>query len=110
VSGPVAPTAEHDSYLRALRRQIHDALGPYPLSAFRREITGGTVLLELILHPTGKIEQIVLLESSRHDVFDKAALEAVRSVRPRPFPPDVPHHVLRWHVTIVFELKLLKQR
>jgi TonB family protein len=105
----VVPTAEHDSYLRALRRQIHDALGPYPPSAFRRGITGGTVLLELILHPTGEIERINLLESSRHDVLDRAALRAARSVRPRPFPPDVPHQVLRWHVTIVFELKKLLQ-
>jgi len=99
----VAPTVEHDSYLRALRQEIQDLLR-YPQSAFNRKITG-TVLLELILHPTGKIEGIVLVEPSRHGVFDRAALEAVRSVRPRPFPPDVPHHVLRWQVPIVFELR-----
>jgi TonB family protein len=99
----VAPSGEHDSYLRALRRKIHDVLA-YPRSARSRGITG-TVLLELILHPTGKIEGIVLVEPSRHGVFDRAAVEAVRSVRPKPFPPDVPHHVLRWQVPIVFELQ-----
>ena len=101
--GPVAATPEYDAYLRTLSRDIHRAL-TYPWLARRRGITG-TVLVELTIQPTGEIDRVVVIESSSHDLLDRAALEAPRAIRARPFPPDVPRRALRWQLPIVFELK-----
>jgi periplasmic protein TonB len=101
--GPVAPSVEHDEYLRALRRHIHESL-IYPTAARRRGVSG-TVIVELIVKPTGDIDTVAVVRSSSHPALDEAALDAVRDVRPRPFPPGVPRRVLRVHLPIVFELR-----
>jgi protein TonB len=101
--GPVAPTAEYESYLRGLWRSIVE-VAAYPQAARRRELTG-TVLVELILHPTGRIEEVKVVGSSSHRVLDNAALEAVRAVRALPFPAHLPRRVLRVEFPIVFELQ-----
>jgi TonB family protein len=101
--GPVAPGAEYEAYLRGFRRRIHELL-IYPATARRRGVAG-TVLLELIVKPTGEIENVSLVQSSSHPELDGAALDAVRAVRPRPFPPDLPRRALRVHLPIAFELR-----
>jgi periplasmic protein TonB len=98
-----APSAAYDEYLRVLRRQIHELL-VYPTAARRRGISG-TVLVELTVKPTGEIERATLARSSAHPALDAAALDAVRSVRPRPFSRDLPRRPLRVHLPIVFELR-----
>jgi TonB family protein len=101
--GPVAPSAEYEGYLRDLRRHIHELL-KYPAAA-RRRGASGSVLVELILNQRGEIESASIVQSSSHPALDQAALDAIRAVRPRPFPLEVPRRALRVHFPIVFELR-----
>jgi protein TonB len=98
-----APTAEYEAYLRALRREIQDLLH-YPASARRRGLSG-TVRIEILLRPTGEIAEVTVLDSSSHAALDGAALEAVRALRPRPFPPHLPRRPLRVQLPVVFDLR-----
>jgi periplasmic protein TonB len=101
--GPVTPGAEYQGYLRLLRQLIHEQL-IYPAAARRRDLSG-TVLVELIVKPTGEIGNVSVVRSSSHPALDGAALDAVRAIRPRPFPAELPRRSLRVHLPIVFELR-----
>ena len=91
------------SYLALLRRRVQEAM-TYPSSARRRGLSG-TVHLEIALEPTGVISDVTLTRSSSHEVLDEAAIEAVRSLRRVPFPPDVRPRPLRVRLPVVFELR-----
>ena len=100
--GGGASVAEYADYIAHLRERIQTTLR-YPLPARRRGLTG-TVELELTVQPNGTIGGISVVESSSHPSLDDAALEAVRSLRPMPFPTGIPPRQLRLRLPVVFEL------
>lgn len=101
--GPGEPTAEYYPYLQRLRRQIQETI-KYP-SAARRRGLAGTVRVEIVLRPSGEIETVAVVGSSTHSVLDNAVLDAIRALRPLPFPPDLPRRRLRVELPIVFDFR-----
>ena len=60
--------------------------------------------LEVTIRPDGAIAAVTIVESSSHAALDDAALEAVRSLRPMPFPAGVPPRRLYVRVPVIFKL------
>jgi len=77
----------------------------YPESAREKQIQG-RVVVRFLITGDGQISSLEIVKSSRHDVLDKAALEAVRNAAPFPRPPaDLFKDALRVEITILFELR-----
>jgi protein TonB len=98
-----APGAEYGSYLAGVRRRIVDALR-YPPPARSRGLTG-TVYLEIFIKSDGAIGDVSVTGSSSHPLLDEAALEAVRSLEPQPFPRGLKPRPLRVRLPVVFDLR-----
>ncbi len=90
-------------YLSALRRRLQESL-EYPTAARRRGLSG-TVHLEIAIDATGRLGDVLLVRSSSHALLDDAALQAARSLRRVPFPPDVRPRPLRVLLPVVFDLR-----
>ena len=101
--GGGAPGAEYSSYLAGVRRRIVDALR-YPPPARRRGLTG-TVYLEIFIRSDGAIGDVAVTSSSAHPLLDEAALDAVRSLEPQPFPKGLKPRPLRVRLPVVFDLQ-----
>ena len=99
----VAPGAEYGGYLATMRRRILEALR-YPLPARSRGLTG-TVHLEIFIKPDGAISTVSVTNSSSHPLLDEAALDAVRSLAPQPFPKGLAPRPLRVRLPVVFDLQ-----
>jgi len=104
-SGPGggAPGAEYGGYLATVRRRFLEALR-YPPPARSRGLTG-TVLLEVFIKPDGAIGGVSVASSSSHPMLDEAALEAMRSLAPQPFPKGLAPRPLRVRLPVVFDLQ-----
>ena len=104
-SGPAggAPGAEYGGYLASVSRRILEALR-YPPPARSRGLTG-TVQLEIFIKPDGAISTVSVTSSSSHPLLDDAALEAVRSLAPQPFPKGLLPRPLRVRLPVVFDLQ-----
>jgi len=98
-----APGAEYGSYLAGVRRRILDALR-YPPPARSRGLTG-TVHLEIFIKSDGAIGDVAVTSSSSHPLLDEAALDAVRSLSPQPFPKGLKPRPLRVRLPVVFDLQ-----
>jgi periplasmic protein TonB len=98
-----APGAEYGSYLAGVRRRILDALR-YPPPARSRGLTG-TVYLEIFIKSDGAIGDVAVTSSSSHPLLDEAALDAVRSLSPQPFPKGLKPRPLRVRLPVVFDLQ-----
>jgi len=94
---------EYGPYLTSLRQRIQQSLR-YPASARRRGI-GGTVNVEILIYPNGTVGDVLLLDSSTHEVLDTAALDTIRSLPRMPLPPDVPARPLRIRIPVVFQMR-----
>jgi protein TonB len=103
VSGGAAGGPEYGRYLEDLRRRVQDLLR-YPATARRRGLSG-TVQLELTITPDGAIERVAIVRSSSHAVLDEAAVETLRALPARPFPPELPPRPLRVRLPVVFDLR-----
>ena len=101
--GGGAPGAEYGGYLAEVRRRIMDALR-YPPPARSRGLQG-TVYLEIFIKPDGAISDVSVTSSSSHRLLDEAALEAVRSLAPQPFPKGLKPRPLRVRLPVVFDLQ-----
>ncbi len=99
--GGVPP--EYRPYLQRFRQRLQEAL-VYPLMA-RRQGLSGTVELEVLLEPTGRVRDVRVVSSSSHAVLDDAAVESVRSMVPVPLPDSLPRRPLRIRVPLVFQLR-----
>jgi periplasmic protein TonB len=95
--------AEYGGYLAGIRRRIQESL-QYPTSARRRGIKG-TVNLEILIRADGAISSVSVAGSSSHSELDEAAVEAVRSLAPQPFPAGLRPRPLRVKLPIVFDLQ-----
>lgn len=94
---------EYGAYLERLRTRVQQVLR-YPSSARRRGLEG-TVTLELTLEPSGSVVEVTVVESSSHAVLDRAAVDAIRLLRPQPFSGGAARRVLRVRLPVVFELR-----
>jgi protein TonB len=94
---------EYTAYLGRFRRRVQAALA-YPLAA-RRQGLSGRVELEVLLDPSGRIASVRVLRSSSHAQLDDAALSTVKSVKPEPFPAELPRRPLRVRFPLAFELR-----
>jgi protein TonB len=90
-------------YLTALRRRLLESL-EYPMAARRRGLSG-TVHLEIAIDATGRLSEVLVVRSSSHALLDDAALQAARSLRRVPFPPNVRPRPLRVLMPVVFDLR-----
>ena len=97
------PGAEYGSYLSRMRGRIQEALR-YPPAARRRGLKG-TVLVEILIRPDGAITGVSVMGSSSHRLLDDAALEAVRSLPPQPFPAGLLPRPLTVQLPVVFDLQ-----
>jgi len=94
---------EYGPYLARLRQRVHEALR-YPLAARRRGLSG-KVELEVLIDAAGRVRQVEVVLSSSHVLLDEAAMDAVRSLPPLPFPRGVPARPLKVRLPLVFELR-----
>jgi protein TonB len=94
---------EYGPYLARLRQRVHEALR-YPLAARRRGLSG-KVELEVLIDAAGRVRQVEVVLSSSHVLLDEAAMDAVRSLPPVPFPRGVPARPLKVRLPLVFELR-----
>jgi protein TonB len=101
--GPGGIPAEYGPYLERYRRRVQDALF-YPLSA-RRQGLSGTVEIEVLLEPSGRVSAAKVLSSSSHAVLDAAAIDAVKRLDAEPFPASLPRRPLRIRLPLAFELR-----
>jgi len=76
----------------------------YPIES-RRSHEQGTVVLAVLLSPTGSVAEISVAKSSGFARLDKAALAAVRKWRWAPFKRDGVPVMVRGQVTIPFVLQ-----
>jgi periplasmic protein TonB len=78
-----------EGLLSAYRRALYSAVDSrkqYPLLA-RRGGMQGTVFLEVVINRDGRILRAELLQSSGHEVLDRAAMRLIRSMGKLPKPP-----------------------
>ena len=99
----VVAGAEYGPYLSQVRQLIQDTLR-YPPAALRRGVTG-TVHLELSIAATGRISSASVVTSSSHEMLDRAAVEAARTLPRVPFPKDLRAVPLTVRIPVVFELR-----
>jgi len=95
--------SDYAVYFARLRQRLQEVLR-YPPVARRRGITG-TVHLEIAVEPDGAIAAVSVIASSSHEILDRAAVDAARSVPRVPFPSDVRPRALRVRLPVVFELQ-----
>lgn len=101
--GSAGVPPEYGPYLRGFRQRVHEAL-IYPLAA-RRQGLGGTVELDVWLEASGRVRDVRVVRSSSHRLLDEAAVEAIRSLGPVPFPDSLPRRSLLIRIPLVFELR-----
>ena len=83
---PVSSGKEYDRYLSRLREKIV-AAAFYPRAA-RSRGWHGEVRLGFSVDPYGRLDQVELIESSRHSVFNRTAVSILEKASP--FPAPVP--------------------
>lgn len=94
---------EYGPYLARFRQRVQDAL-VYPLAARRRGLAG-TVELDVLIDPAGRVQTVKLSSSSSHAMLDEAAMDTVREMTPLPLPETLPARPLRVKLPLVFELR-----
>lgn len=95
--------AEYGPYLARFRQRVQDAL-VYPLAARRRGLSG-TVEIEVLIEPGGRVQNVAVSSSSSHALLDEAAADTVRQMAPVPMPETLPARPLRVKLPLVFELR-----
>lgn len=105
IPGGGGADSDYAAYYARLRQRIQEVVRyRYPPAARRLGVTG-TVHLEIAVEPDGAIGAVSVIASSSHDILDRAALDAARSVRRVPFPGGVRPRALRARLPVVFELE-----
>lgn len=75
----------------------------YPYQA-RRQRREGNVKLNFILHPDGRVSEVVVVESSRFHALDRAARQAVESISPFLIAANYLHAETEFNVDIDYRL------
>lgn len=96
------PSAKAE-YLARIRSRI-ESRKHYPHRARRQRIEG-TVVVRFVIGTDGRVDNVEIVESSRHRVLNEAALSAIRNASPFPRPPDgLSAGPMTLEVPIVFDL------
>jgi TonB family protein len=103
VAGGGGGGGDYAVYLSRLRKRIQETLR-YPPAARRRGVTG-TVQLEIAIEPDGAVGSVSVIGTSAHEILDRAAVDAARSVPRLPFPDDMRPRGLRVRLPVIFELE-----
>lgn len=74
------PVENHDALMQLVYRAVNQHKH-YPYMA-RRLGQQGKVSLNFVMHPDGQVTDVVVVESSRHSVLDRAAEQAVVAISP----------------------------
>jgi TonB family protein len=101
--GPGGVPPEYAPYLARFRQRVVEAL-VYPLAA-RRQGHAGRVELEVLLEPSGRVGRVKVAVSSSNTALDEAAVDAVKAVKPIPFPEDLPRRPFLVRLPLVFQLR-----
>lgn len=92
-----------DDYFDMLRLKI-ERHKKYPATARQRQIEG-KVIVRFAISSEGRLSSLRIASSSRHDILDQAALNAVKDAAPFSSPPpDLFKGPLLVEIAIVFEL------
>lgn len=96
------------TYLSTLAQQLAQlAQNTYPKRAKRRHWEG-TVTLSFTIFPNGRIAQVRVVDSSRRDILDRAALDIIKErmhSRFKPFPDEIKRTQWQIQVPIRYELR-----
>jgi protein TonB len=95
--------SEYAGYYARIRERIQESLR-YPAIARKRGLAG-TVQLEIGIAADGAFSMVSVIGSSSHEMLDRAAVDAARSVRRIPFPAGVPGRPLTVRLPVVFALE-----
>jgi protein TonB len=88
------------AYMEAWRSKV-ERVGNlnYPDEARRRNLSG-SLILEVIIEPNGKVHEMIVRRPSGHAVLDDAAQRIVALAGPfAPFPPDIARDTDYLHIT-----------
>jgi periplasmic protein TonB len=103
--GGGGPGSDYDAYYARLRQRLGEVLrSRYPSAARQLELRG-TVHLEIDVEPSGAIGAVTVVTSSSHEILDRAAVNAVRSLSRVPFPSNVRPRALKVRLPVVFEVQ-----
>jgi protein TonB len=82
-----APPVQQSGPRTVTDAQVGYLTRPSPIYPIRSKRAGdqGTVMVKVLVDPTGRPSQVALQKSSGHPELDEAALSALRSARFRPF-------------------------
>jgi protein TonB len=98
--GPYDSAADYAGMVR-LKIESHKQ---YPTAARNRQLQG-RVKVSFVINPDGTLASVSLIDGSRHEMLNQAALDAVRDSAPFPRPP---RHLfsgpVSMEIVIVFEL------
>ena len=83
-SGSAAHGSSRD-YLSMVRLRIENRK-QYPYAARKRQVQG-RVVVRFVIGTDGSLGHVSLVEKSRHELLNEAAIEAVRASSPFPRPP-----------------------
>ena len=98
----VQAKAVDNELIELLHSRISDKkLYPYFAKRQRRE---GVATVSFVLHPNGDIEDARLVNSSRTDMLDRAALTAVEKIEPFEAAQDYLETAKTFNIDVVFEL------
>ena len=87
---------------------VHHPPPEYPQRA-RARGWQGTVIVEVLVDPAGRVSEARLVATSGHEVLDRAALEEVQNWRFRPGQQDGKNSAMRVRIPIRFQLKESKR-
>ena len=105
VPGGGGSGSDYDAYYARLRQRLGEVLrSRYPSAARQLELRG-TVHLEIDVEPSGAIGAVTVITSSSHEILDRAAVDAVRSLSRVPFPSNVRPRALKVRLPVVFEVQ-----
>jgi protein TonB len=103
---PASPPGEQDplaTYLAEVRAAI-DRHKRYPSAARRAGITG-SVVLQFVILPDGRVIEPSVAETNGHSAFGAAALDSLRRASPMPpFPEEIARDRLMVRVPISYKL------
>jgi len=96
-----APAVD-DQFIKLLHSRISDKK-QYPYFA-KRQRREGVATVSFVLHPNGDIENTRLVNSSRTELLDRAALTAVKKIEPFEAAQDYLETAETFNIDVVFEL------
>ena len=99
---PVNVQVVDDQLIELLHSRISDKK-QYPYFA-KRQRREGVATVSFVLHPNGDIEDARLVNSSRTELLDRAALTAVKKIEPFEAAQDYLETAETFNIDVVFEL------